>query len=68
KIHHFNTKILKSLIENHLNDYDYFVIMPHFYDDPAEALKVIKSIPSEQLVILDQNIPYNDLRSPAVYQ
>lgn len=68
KIHHFNTKILKDLIENHLSDYDYFVIMPHFYDDPAEALKVIKSIPSEQLVILDQNIPYNDLRSPAVYQ
>lgn len=68
KIHHFNTKILKDLIENHLSDYDYFVIMPHFYDDPAEALKVIKSIPAEQLVILDQNIPYNDLRSPAVYQ
>jgi DNA-binding transcriptional regulator YhcF (GntR family) len=68
KIHHFNTKILKDLIENHLSDYDYFVIMPHFYDDPAEALKVIKSIPSEQLVILDQNIPYNDLKSPAVYQ
>lgn len=68
KIHHFNTKILKDLIENHLSDYDYFVIMPHFYDDPAEALKVIKSIPSEQLVILDQNIPYNDLKSPAVFQ
>lgn len=68
KIHHFNTMILKELIENHLSDYDYFVIMPHFYDDPAEALKVIKSIPPEQLVILDQNIPYNDLRSPAVYQ
>jgi DNA-binding transcriptional regulator YhcF (GntR family) len=68
KIHHFNTKILKELVENHLSDYDYFVIMPHFYDDPAEALKVIKSIPAEQLVILDQNIPYTDLRSPAVYQ
>ncbi len=68
KIHHFNTKILKDLIENHLSDYDYFVIMPHFYDDPIEALKAIKSIPPEQLVILDQNIPYSDLHSPAVYQ
>ncbi len=68
KIHHFNTKILKELIENHLSDYDYFVIMPHFYDDPSEALKVIKGIPPEQLVILDQNIPYDDIKSPAVFQ
>ncbi len=68
KIHHFNTKILKDLIENHLSDYDYFVIMPHFYDDPSEALNAIKNIPHEQLVILDQNIPISDLKSPAVYQ
>lgn len=68
KIHHFNTKILKDLIENHLSDYDYFVIMPHFYDDPDEALKVIKTIPPEQLIILDHNIPYTNLKSPAVYQ
>jgi DNA-binding transcriptional regulator YhcF (GntR family) len=68
KIHHFNTKILKELITNHLSDYDYFVIMPHFYDDPDEALKIIKMIPEDQLIILDKDIPYNDLKSPAVYQ
>lgn len=68
KIHHFNTGILKQHIENHLSDYDYFVIMPHFYDDPAEALKIIKTIPADQLIILDKNIPYTDLKSAAVYQ
>ncbi len=68
KIHHFNTRILKDLISNHVNDYDYFVVMPHFYDDPDEALKVIKTIPAEKLVILDKNIPYTDLKSAAVYQ
>lgn len=68
KIHHFNTGILKEHIANHLNDYDYFVIMPHFYDDPAEALKTIKTIPPEQLIILDKDIPYTDLKSAAVYQ
>jgi DNA-binding transcriptional regulator YhcF (GntR family) len=68
KIHHFNTGILKEHIENHLFDYDYFVIMPHFYDDPAEALKIIKTIPADQLIILDKNIPYSDLKSGAVYQ
>ena len=68
KIHHFNTGILKEHISNHLNDYDYFVIMPHFYDNPAEALTIIKTIPSDQLIILDKNIPYTDLNSAAVYQ
>jgi DNA-binding transcriptional regulator YhcF (GntR family) len=68
KIHHFNTGILKEHIENHMYDYDYFVIMPHFYDDPAEALKIIKTIPADQLIILDKNIPYSDLKSGAVYQ
>lgn len=68
KIHHFNTGLLKEHIANHLHDYDYFVIMPHFYDDPAEALKIIKTIPADQLIILDKNIPYSDLKSGAVYQ
>lgn len=68
KIHHFNTGILKEYIENHLTDYDYFVIMPHFYDNPVEALKTIKSIPPDQLIILDKNIPYTDLKCAAVYQ
>lgn len=68
KIHHFNTQILKEHIANHLSDYDYFVIMPHFYDDPVEALKTIKTIPADQLIILDKNIPYTDLKSAAVYQ
>ncbi len=68
KIHHFNTGILKEHISTHLNDYDYFVIMPHFYDNPAEALTIIKTIPSDQLIILDKNIPYTDLNSAAVYQ
>jgi DNA-binding transcriptional regulator YhcF (GntR family) len=68
KIHHFNTGILREHITNHLSDYDYFVIMPHFYDQPAEALNIIKTIPPDQLVILDKNIPYTDLKSAAVYQ
>ena len=68
KIHHFNTVIFKRLIADNLADYDYFVIMPHFYDDPDEALRVIKTIPSEKLIILDKDIPYTDLKCAGVYQ
>ena len=68
KIHHFNIDILKSLVENHMGDYTYFVIMPHFYDDFDEAIRIIRTIPPEQLIILDKKIPYYDLKCGAVYQ
>jgi DNA-binding transcriptional regulator YhcF (GntR family) len=68
KIHHFNISILKTLVENHLSDYTYFVIMPHFYEDFDEAIRIIRTIPPEQLIILDKKIPYYDLKCGAVYQ
>jgi DNA-binding LacI/PurR family transcriptional regulator len=68
KIHHFNTKALKSLVENQLPDYNYFVIMPHFYDDMDEAMQIIRSIPPEQLLILDKKISAHDIKCAAVYQ
>jgi DNA-binding transcriptional regulator YhcF (GntR family) len=68
KIHHFNVHILRNLVENHIHEYDYFVIMPYFYDSPAEALEIIRSIPREKLFLLDKKIPDVDLKCGAVYQ
>lgn len=68
KIHHCNTVLLKEFLENYLGEYDYFVIMPHFYDDPEGALKLIRTIPTDKLVILDKNLPYGDVRCATVYQ
>jgi len=68
KIHHFSSRIFRDLVANNLSDYDYFVVMPHFYDDPEDALKVIRSIPADQLIILDKNIQQGDIKSAAVFQ
>jgi len=68
KIHHFNTALFSEHIVNNLNNYDYFVVMPHFYDDTAQAINIIKTIPQDKLVILDKNIPSTDINSAAVYQ
>lgn len=68
KIHHFNTQVFKSLIESQLDDYDYFVIMPHFYEDTEEAIKTIHSIPKQKLVILDKKIPQTAGTYASVYQ
>jgi DNA-binding transcriptional regulator YhcF (GntR family) len=68
KIHHFNTRIFESLIINHLTEYDYFVIMPHFYENYDEVQKTILKIPDSKLVILDKDIPCRYTKYAAVYQ
>ncbi|MEP6684694.1 MAG: substrate-binding domain-containing protein, partial [Parafilimonas sp.] len=68
KIHHCNAKVLEGLILDNLYDYDYFVIMPHFYENIAEAYNLILKIPPEKLIILDKDLTYVDKKYAAVYQ
>lgn len=68
KIHHFDVEVLRTLVENYINEYNYFVIMPYFYEHSAEALKIIRSIPVEKLILLDKKIPDVDLKCGAVFQ
>lgn len=68
KIHHFNTQIFKSLIENYVDEYNYFVVMPHFYDDQEEAVRILRSIPEEKLIILDKKVGQTDIKAAGVYQ
>jgi DNA-binding transcriptional regulator YhcF (GntR family) len=68
KIHHFDADVLRTLVESHINEYNYFVLMPYFYENPAAALQVIKSIPKEKLILLDNKIADIDLKCGAVYQ
>jgi len=68
KIHHFNVQILKSLVENNINDYNYFVIMPYFYDDVDEAIDIIKTIPPHKLIIIDRQLPFFEPKCGSVFQ
>ncbi|MBW8687374.1 GntR family transcriptional regulator [Chitinophaga rhizophila] len=54
-IHHHSVALFENLINNHLGDYDYYVIMPHFYEQPEKVLEILKKIPSEQLILLDKD-------------
>lgn len=68
KIHHFNVQILKDQIEHHLNDYNYIVVMPFFYEEMEEAVQALRSLPPDRLIILDRKIPNVHLKCGAVYQ
>ncbi len=51
--HHHNLKVFENLILNHLGTYNYYVIMPHFYQDVSS---ILKEIPKEKLLILDIDV------------
>ncbi|WP_162055093.1 GntR family transcriptional regulator [Pontibacter pamirensis] len=69
-IHHYDVQVFKDIIEKNLGKYNYYVIMPHFsYDaDQNEYKRILKSIPSEELVLLDKDLPSLNSKYLAVYQ
>jgi DNA-binding transcriptional regulator YhcF (GntR family) len=58
-IHHYNPVLLEESIDANLGNYHYYVVMPHFFDhaNEQEYLTILKKIPSEQLILLDKDIP-----------
>lgn len=68
KIYHSNTFIFEQFINTHLGEYDYYVIMPHFYENVDIAYSAIRKIPIDQVVILDKNPSCLQPGYAAVYQ
>lgn len=55
------------IMENNLNHYDYFIILPHFINENADYANVIRKIPKEKVIIADR-FPDNLSEYPVVYQ
>lgn len=68
QIHHWNVQILETIINNSLGQYDYYVIMPHFYDHHEDAIRILKQIPRDKLILLDRDLPELGNDYSAVYQ
>ena len=68
-IYHYDYGMFERTINEHLEGYHYYVIMPHFieYDRPS-FLKLIKKIPSKKLIVLDHLIEGIDQCHGAIYQ
>jgi DNA-binding transcriptional regulator YhcF (GntR family) len=66
-IYNYDPDEFASIIENNLNNYDYFVILPHFRNENASIGEIIKKIPREKVLIVDRNM--DELKDyPVVYQ
>ncbi|HTN19661.1 MAG TPA: GntR family transcriptional regulator [Pelobium sp.] len=68
-IHHYNPDVLREIIDENLDCYNHYVIMPHFFHDVNEDdyLAVLNAIPADKLLLLDRNLNL-DKEVSAVYQ
>jgi len=66
-IYNYDLTEFENIIENSLSNYDYFVILPHFKNENADVVSVIKKIPKDKVLIVDRNL--DELKDyPVVYQ
>jgi DNA-binding transcriptional regulator YhcF (GntR family) len=60
--------LFKKLLLNCKEDYNYYVIIPHFMEGTENAYKVINAIPKEKLILLDKKVPGVTGNFGAVYE
>ncbi len=66
-IYNYNIEQFKEIINNQVTNYDYFVILPHFNSESADADSIIRMIPKEKVLLVDRNV--ESLKEyPVVYQ
>lgn len=56
-IYNNDSSIFKNLLEDKIDRYSHFVIIPHFMEGKEHAYDVINSIPKQKLILLDKRIP-----------
>ncbi|AHF16953.1 GntR family transcriptional regulator [Niabella soli] len=58
QVHHYNFGLLKEIIESKIGQYHYYAIMPHFDGKlkQSDLIKILKSIPEDELVMLDKRV------------
>ncbi|MCU7551890.1 GntR family transcriptional regulator [Chitinophagaceae bacterium LB-8] len=67
-VYNNNFTLFKKLLLNCKEDYDYYIIMPHFLEGSENAHKFINTIPKDKLILLDKIIPRVTGNFRAVYE
>lgn len=74
-IYHCDPKIFLNTLNENMGRYDYYVIMPHFKNElqmhqstNRDALEILRKIPEDKLLILDNYLPELNRDVASVYQ
>jgi DNA-binding transcriptional regulator YhcF (GntR family) len=63
--HHYNLDQFKSLIEDSIGNYNYYVVMPHF---DADVSQIVSQVPRDKLLLIDKDVPKLKGAYSAVFQ
>jgi DNA-binding transcriptional regulator YhcF (GntR family) len=55
--YNYKSDNFRDIINNHLGNYHYYVIMPHLIEETDENIKCLKKISGERLIFLEQSMP-----------
>lgn len=67
-VHHSDFKYFEELILDNIGNYDYYVVMPHFYDFRDEVEALLKKIPRNKLLVMDRQVRDLDGSFSCIYQ
>ncbi|GAB3175326.1 GntR family transcriptional regulator [Telluribacter humicola] len=69
-IHHYNALLFKEILEANRGKYNYYVVMPHFYEgtDKVNVRELLEGIPKNELVLLDRDLADLSGEYLAIYQ
>ncbi len=56
-IYNNDLSLFKRFIQNNINEYTHYVVIPHFLEGGEKAYEIINQLPSDKLLILDKLIP-----------
>ncbi len=66
-IYNYDLDRFGKIVDNHLTNYDFYVILPHFKNENADIAGMIKRLPREKVLLVDRNL--ESLKDyPIVYQ
>ncbi|AWW32849.1 transcriptional regulator [Echinicola strongylocentroti] len=71
KVHHCNPEYLKSILEEGMEVYEHFVVMPHFNGTTAEETSIIdylNGLPDHKLLLMDRHVAGISDKVPCIYQ
>ncbi|PRY87601.1 GntR family transcriptional regulator [Mongoliibacter ruber] len=69
QVYHCEYALFKKILEQQKEIFDYYIIMPHFKKDSEEkALDLIRKLPKEKLILLDQQLEEIERNFGSVYQ
>ncbi|MFC4873813.1 GntR family transcriptional regulator [Negadavirga shengliensis] len=75
QLYYCDPEIFANILQENMDAYDYFVVMPHFKELPPEehykrdkAFYYIKQIPEDQLIVMDNYLPELGEDIAGIYQ